>query len=184
MGFKNLIFTFLIASAFYLFLTTLKDFFVKGFSNFSQKLSHFGFSLLILSILLNSFFSSEVTTNLKIGEKISFEKGIITFISTESKKYKNYNSIVGHFKVEDNKKRSIILKPELRIYDQPFTITSEADIKTTIYSDKFLVMSLVKGNEYFNIRYQIKPFMVWIWISTLVIALGGIYSLFRKNYEK
>ena len=140
--------------------------------------------MLILSILLNSFFSSEVTTNLKIGEKISFEKGIITFISTESKKYKNYNSIVGHFKVEDNKKRSIILKPELRIYDQPFTITSEADIKTTIYSDKFLVMSLVKGNEYFNIRYQIKPFMVWIWISTLVIALGGIYSLFRKNYEK
>ena len=72
----------------------------------------------------------------------------------------------------------------MRIYDQPFTITSEADIKTTIYSDKFLVMSLVKGNEYFNIRYQIKPFMVWIWISTLVIALGGIYSLFRKNYEK
>jgi cytochrome c-type biogenesis protein CcmF len=184
LGFKSLIYIFLIAAAFYLFLVTLRDFFVKGFSNLSQKISHFGFSLLILSILLNSFFSSEVTTNLKIGEKISFEKGIITFISTESKKYKNYNSIVGHFKVEDNKKRSIILKPELRIYDQPFTITSEADIKTTIYSDKFLVMSLVKGNEYFNIRYQIKPFMVWIWISTLVIALGGIYSLFRKNYEK
>ena len=184
MGFKNLIYSFLIAAAFYLFLITLKDFFVKGFSNLSQKISHFGFSLFILSILFNSFFSSEVTTNLKIGEKISFEKGIITFVSTKSKKYKNYQSIVGYFKVEDNKKKSIILKPELRVYDQPLTITSEADIKTTLYSDKFLVMNSVKGNEYFNIRYQIKPFMVWIWISTLLIALGGTYSLFRKNYEK
>ena len=140
--------------------------------------------MLILTILLNSFFSSEVTTNLKIGEKISFEKGIITFVSTESKKYKNYQSIVGYFKVEDNKKKSIILKPELRIYNQPYTITSEADIKTTLYSDKFLVMNMVKGNEYFNIRYQIKPFMIWIWISTLLIVLGGACSLFRKNYEK
>jgi cytochrome c-type biogenesis protein CcmF len=140
--------------------------------------------LLILSILLNSLFSSEVTTNIKVGEKFSFKKGIIIFESIESKKYKNYKSIVGYFKVEDNKKKLIILQPELRIYDQPYTITSEADIKTTLYSDKFLVMNLVKGNEYFNIRYQIKPFMVWIWISTLLIALGGTYSLFRKNYEK
>ena len=184
MGFKNLIFTFLIASAFYLFLTTLKDFFVKGFSNFSQKLSHFGFSLLILSILLNSFFSSEITANLRVGEKILFENGVITFESIESKKYKNYQSIMGNFNIEDNEKKSIILNPELRIYNQPHTITSEADIKTTLYSDKFLVMNLVKGNEYFNIRYQIKPFMVWIWISTLLIAMGGTHSLLRKNYEK
>ena len=91
---------------------------------------------------------------------------------------------MGNFNIEDNKKKSIILNPELRIYNQPHTITSEADIKTTLYSDKFLVMNLVKGNEYFNIRYQIKPFMVWIWISTLLIALGGTHSLLRKNYEK
>ena len=183
-GFKNLVNSFLIIAAFYLFFITLKDFFTKGFSNISQKISHFGFSLLILSILLNSFFSTELTTNLKVGEKITFDEGIIVLVSTESKKYKNYQSIVGNFKIEDNEKKTIILKPELRIYNQPYTITSEADIKTTLYSDKFLVMSLVKDNEYFNIRYQIKPFMVWIWISTLIIASGGVYSLFRKNYEK
>jgi len=43
---------------------------------------------------------------------------------------------------------------------------------------------LVKGNEYFNIRYQLKPFMIWIWISTLIIVIGGIFSLFNKTYEK
>ena len=84
-----------------------------------------------------------------------------------------------------NKKGKIIeLKPEIRIYNQPVIITSEADIKTTLLEDKFLVMSLVKGNEYFNIRYQVKPFMIWIWISVLLLSLGGLMSLFKKKHEK
>tara|TARA_B100001175_G_C19451400_1_gene611527 strand:- start:614 stop:1420 length:807 start_codon:yes stop_codon:yes gene_type:complete len=184
MGSKNLVNGILVSASLYLFFVTLKDFFLKRYSNFSQKISHFGFSLLILSILFNSIFSSEISSNLKVGDKILFEKGIITFLSIENKEYKNYQSIVGHFKIEDNKKNLVILKPELRIYNQPYTITSEADIKTTFYSDKFLVMNLVKGNEYFNVRYQVKSFMIWIWVSAIILSLGGIYSLLRKNYEK
>ena len=183
-GSVNLINIVLISAAFYLFFITTKDFFSKKFKNYPQKISHFGFSLLILSILLNSIFSSEVITNLKVGEKFSFKEESITFESIENTKSKNYRSIIGHFKIEDKQKNSIQLKPELRIYDQPFTITSEADIKTTLYYDRFLVMNLVKGNEYFNVRYQFKPFMIWIWISTLLLIIGGIFSLFKRTYEK
>ena len=42
-------------------------------------------------------------------------------------------------------------------------------------------MNIVKGNEYFNIRYQIKPFMVWIWTSVLLLSLGGLMSLFKRE---
>jgi Cytochrome c biogenesis factor len=59
-------------------------------------------------------------------------------------------------------------------------ITSEADIKTSLYSDKFLVMNLVKGKDYYNIRYQIKPFMIWIWISITLLAIGGIFNFLKK----
>ena len=53
-----LINTILVTSAFYLFFITLRDFLIKRFNNFSQNISHFGFSLLILSILLNNIFSA------------------------------------------------------------------------------------------------------------------------------
>ena len=46
--------TILLTSAFYLFFITTKDFMIKKTQNFSQNLAHFGFSLLILSILLNN----------------------------------------------------------------------------------------------------------------------------------
>ena len=63
-------------------------------------------------------------------------------------------------------------------------MTSEADITTNIFTDKFITMNLVQNQEYFNVRYQIKPFMIWIWISVLLISLGGLLSLFQKKYEK
>ena len=176
--------TVLISASFYLFLTTLKDFFSEKFTNYSQRLSHFGFSLLILSILLNSVFSSEIITNIKVGEKFFYEGGSIKLDSIENKQIDNYESIIGNFIVEDNKNNLTTLKPELRAYNTPSTITSEADIKTTLFYDKFLVMNLVKGNEYFNIRYQIKYFMIWIWISTILLAIGGTLSLFRRFNEK
>jgi len=39
----------------------------------------------------------------------------------------------------------------------------------------------VQNQEYFNVRYQDKPFMLWIWVSVLLLSMGGILSFFRKK---
>ena len=173
--------TILVTSALYLFLVTSKEFLIKGINNLAQNLAHFGFSLLILSILFNNFFSTEVITNLKIGETFKSEKINITFESIEKKEIKNYSSIIGKININDPKGLNQTLEPELRIYNQPNIVTSEADIKTNLFSDKFITMNLVQNQDYFNIRYQIKPFMIWIWLSVLLICSGGLISLFRKK---
>ncbi len=179
LGKNNLLISILILAGIYLFLISLIDFF-KSKNNLSQNISHFGFSLLILSIILNSFFSSEFSSNMKIGDQIEFENKIIKFSKIESKKGSNYNSIVANFTIEDKNKRVTNFFPEIRIYNQPNIMTSEADIKTSIFYDKFFVVNLLKNETYFNVRYQVKSFMVWIWISTLLIALGGFIGLVKK----
>ena len=176
-----LFYTFLVSAAFFLFFTTLKELFIQKLNNTSQAIAHLGFSLLILSILFNSILSSEIITNMKVGEKYNYSKGEIFFKKIEERKESNFNSIIAYFEVKDLKGRMVELKPEIRIYNQPIIVTSEADIKTTLLEDKFIVMNLVKGNEYFNIRYQVKPFMVWIWISVLLLSLGGAMGLFKTR---
>ena len=71
----------------------------------------------------------------------------------------------------------------MRIYNQPNIVTSEADIKTNLLTDRFMTMNFVQNQDYFNIRYQTKPFMLWIWFSVLLISLGGVTSLFQKKHE-
>ena len=151
----------------------------KSISDLSQKISNFGFSLFILSILLNGIFSNEIITNIKVGEKYNFKNGSIYFKKIKDLKKENYVSVVGTFVIKEDNNEEILLKPELRIFNQPVMITSEADIKINFFRDRFLVMNLVKGNDYYNIRYQTKPFMIWIWLSTILIATGGIVNLLK-----
>ena len=180
-NFENLLTTILVFVSIYLLLVTIKDFFIKRQINLSQKISHFGFSLLILSIILNSIFSSEVITNIKVGEKYEFKKGNIFFKKINSMEQKNYISIIGTFVIKEYGKKEIKFEPELRIFNQPKIVTSEADIKINIFRDQFLVMNSFKGNDYYNIRYQTKPFMIWIWLSTILLAVGGIIRLYNNK---
>jgi cytochrome c-type biogenesis protein CcmF len=163
----------------FLFFITIKDFFGKKV-NISQKISHFGFSLLILSILLNGVLSKEFSSNMKVGDERKFLNKTIKFESIKVIKEQNYQSLIGEFNIKDEN-NSLSLKPELRIYDQPQTITSEADISSTIFSDNFLVFNVLKNDGFYNVRYQIKPFMIWIWISVILISFGGLISLKKKN---
>ena len=105
-------------------------------------------------------------------------KGIII-----EKQEKNYKSIIANFSIENINEKIEDLSPELRIYNRPNIVTSEADIKTNFLTDKFMTMNLVQNQDYFNIRYQVKPFMIWIWLSVLIISLGGLKSLIKKKYE-
>ena len=176
--------TILVTSAFYLFFITTKDFFINKFVNLSQNIAHFGFSLLILSILFNNIFSTEIITNLKMGETYETEKLKINFEKIEEKDEKNFKAIIGKFNIQTLNGEVEVLRPELRIYNQPNIVTSEADIQTNLLKDTFMTMNLVQNKEYFNIRYQVKPFMIWIWFSVLIISLGGLKSLIKKKYEE
>ena len=169
----------LIILSFYLLIITIKDFFSKK-SYLSQKVSHFGFSLLILSILLNSLFSFEFNSNMKVGDQRVFKDKIIILKDVIVQDINNYKSLKANFEIK-NKNTTIPLTPEVRIYQQPFTITSEAAIKTTLLSDNFLVFNILKDDGYYNIRYQYKPLMIWIWISTILISIGGVLSVLRNE---
>ena len=174
--------TLLLAASIYLFFTTFKDLIKKTkFKNYSQQISHFGFALLILSIVMNAVLSREITTNLKVGEEINFNDNKIKFENIEINDVKNYKKLTAFFTIQENSS-NFLFKPEIRIYNQPVIITSEADIKTNIFMDRFLVINLIKEDyEYFNVRYQEKPLMIWIWLSVLLIIFGGLPNLLIKN---
>ena len=176
-----LINTILITAAFFLFFNTSKEFLNSKIKNLSQNIAHFGFSLLILSILFNNIFSSEIITNLKIGETFVSNKIEINFKSVEQIEKQNFKSIKGNFIIQDKRGKLEQFEPELRVYNQPNIVTSEAHIKTSFFSDKFITMNVVQNQEYFNIRYQIKPLMMWIWLSVILISFGGVISLVKRK---
>ena len=62
------------------------------------------------------------------------------------------------------------LYPEIRIYQSPSTITYEASIRSGLLKDYYITMSNIDRSDYYNIKFQKKPFMIWIWISVIFIS--------------
>tara|TARA_B110000027_G_C16111441_1_gene297907 strand:+ start:732 stop:2618 length:1887 start_codon:yes stop_codon:yes gene_type:complete len=146
--------------------------------------SHLGFGFLVFFIGINYQFSLEEDFNLKVGDVKKINDYEISFEDIKIKNEKNYKAVIGNFKLTDLKGNLVhYLDPEIRIYSNPETLTYEAAIKTKVTSDLYLTMSNVSRSDYYNIKFQNKPFMIWIWISALTIALGGFIRLSLKKNE-
>ena len=185
----SLISNFIIISAIFLIISSLVDLY-KLFRtqkmDFARVISHLAFGFLVLFIGLNHNFSLEKDFNLKLGEKKNFENYSLEFKDLRLEGFKNYKAVIGEFKInnsQENLHRS--LYPEIRIYENPSTITYEASIRSGLLKDYYITMSNIDRSDYYNIKFQKKPFMMWIWISVIFISLGGFLRLFKnakKNY--
>jgi cytochrome c-type biogenesis protein CcmF len=131
---------------------------------------------------LNDIFSVEKDYNIKLGETKNFDNYSIELQNLEIEKFSNYKAVIGSLEIKNNKtNKKNILKPEIRIYENPQTLTYEAAIKTSFLKDYYLTMSNIDRSDYYNIKFQKKPLMIWIWISVIMIALGGFLRLFQNE---
>ena len=188
---ENIILNLIIIFSIYLILQSLGDLYVsfskKSLNSFnasglSRIISHLGFGLLILFISFNSIFSVEYDLNLKKGGNKNIDNFKIKLIGLEYSNENNYSKVVGTVQVTNqNKKTSEILDPEIRIYKSPETITYEASIKSKILSDTYVTMTNLEGSEFYNIKFQNKPFMNLIWFSIMLIIMGGLLKFFERK---
>ena len=182
---SNLVFIGAIFLILYSFLDLKKSIIKKNKAALPRIISHLGFGLLVFFIGINHQFSLEEDFNLKVGEVKKINNYEINFEDIEVRERKNFKAVIGKFKLTNLESNLVqYLDPEIRIYSHPETLTYEAAIKTKITSDFYLTMSNVSRSDYYNIKFQNKPFMVWIWISALMISLGGFVQLILKKNEE
>ena len=182
----NLLSNLIIISSLFLIIHSLKDFIInsktKSYYNLPSFLSHTGFGILMLFIILNHNFSKEYDLNIKVGETKKIDNIEINFKNLKVEKRENYNVIIGNFNILDTKKKyQKNLNPEIRIYDNPQTLTFESAIKTNLQQDLYLTMSNIDGSDFYNVKFQIKPFMLWIWFAAFLTASGGLLRTFLKK---
>ena len=171
----------IIISSLFLIISSFLDFFKKTKLNFARIVSHLSFGFLIFFIGLNHNFSIEKDFNLKLGETKKIGNFQFILQDLELRQQGNYKAVVGNLKVSNlitNQERN--LKPEIRIYDNPKTLTYEASIQSNFFRDYYLTMSNIDRSDYYNIKFQEKPLMIWIWISVVMLSIGGFLSFFKN----
>jgi cytochrome c-type biogenesis protein CcmF len=150
----------------------------KGF--FAMAVAHIGFGLLVLSISVKTGFELEKHIVMSVGDKTEFANFKIKLTGYQIAKKYNYFLQSANFKISQNKE-TFKLYPENRIYMPKFTKTSESAIHYGLFSDFYISMgeSIQNAeNDYsFPVKIYYKPFISFIWLSCLIIALGGLIAI-------
>ena len=157
-----------------------------GKTNLSKGMiiAHLGIGILILGITGSSVWQKEKIIKMNIGNKAVIEKYNIVFKEINEITGPNYIAIQGTFVVHDKKNNIITtLKPENRFYQVSNNFTTEASIHTNLLRDLYIVLGEGNSNHGWVIRIYYNPLVIWIWIGSFIVFIGGIISM-NKNIKK
>ena len=153
---------------------------IKKNKNYSAGMiiAHLGIGLLILGITGSSIWQEEKIARMKIGSEVKIEKYNIVFEKINEIKGSNYVALRGNFLVYNNEKKIVTkLKPENRFYPVKNNFTTEASIHTNLFRDLYIVLGEGNLNDGWTVRIYYNPLVIWIWIGSIVIFMGGIVSM-------
>ena len=147
-------------------------------------IAHFGIGLLILGMTGSSVWQEEKITKLKISNSTKIAKYKIIFKKINEVKGPNYLAIKGDFAVYDKRENFITnLNPENRYYPIKNIFTTEASIHTNLFRDLYIVLGEGNLNDGWVVKIYYNPLVIWIWIGSVIIFLGGIVSI-NNNLKK
>ncbi len=147
-------------------------------------LAHLGIGILILGITGSSVWQEEKIIKMKIGNETNIQKYTVNFKEINEIKGENYIALQGNFVVYNEQKQVITnLKPENRYYPVKNNFTTEASIHTNLLRDLYIVLGEGNMNDGWTVRIYNNPLVIWIWIGSLVVFIGGLIST-NNNLNK
>ena len=166
----------------------IKNIFKIKLSLYGMYLAHLGVAIFILGVSLSEGLKTYYEGANKVGSSIKISDFSIKFLEVEKLKRENWVSETGLFLV-NNKNKKFEIKAERRIYLDTGMPSTEAGIKRNFANHLYIVMGQEQppgsGNRIVRVYYN--PYIVFIWMGAVIMALGGILSLFdsrEKSFRK
>ncbi len=154
-------------------------------SYYGMLIAHLGLACSLLGVCLVSHYSDERDLRMAVGDSVSLESGYsVHFADLGSVRGANYQAQQGRFVVSRGEHTVAELLPEKRSYfARSGQIMTEAGIDAGLWRDIYVAMGEPVGNDAWAVRIHYKPFVRWIWLGGVLMALGGVLAVTDKRYR-
>ena len=143
---------------------------------------HIGVAVFIVGIALTSIYSEEKDIRLAPGESYALGGYDFRFEGVEAFRGPNFQAQRGTVVISRDGQRVTTLKPEKRNYRTGMPMT-EAGIDAGFTRDLFVALGEPLGDTgAWSLRIYHKPFVRWIWLGAIFMALGGLLGASDRRY--
>ena len=147
-------------------------------------LGHIGIAVFIVGITLTSLYTQEKDLRMAPGDVYTVAGYQFLFKGVRDYNVDNYVATRGSFEItSEDGKFQVELEPEKRIYPVQQSPMTEAAIDAGLTRDLFIALGepLNDGGAW-AIRIYYKPFIRWIWMGAIIMALGGLFAASDRRY--
>ena len=154
------------------------------YSYYGMQLAHFGIAVLLIGVALTSYFAQEKSVLLLPGQ--STDLGNYHFELNGSSEITGPNFIGDRVDITVYKGGEYLemLYPERRVYLASGTPSTEMAIDAGFLRDLFITLGEEKETGAWSMTIYIKPFVRWIWLGSIFMALGGTLAAADKRYRR
>jgi len=145
--------------------------------------AHLSMAIFAASVTSISVWADDNAAMLKVGESVSLGKYEFTLLDMTPGARDNYEFFGGHVSASKNGREIENLYSERRYYPVRNIMTSEAGLHLSLTHTLFAAIGEGDPETGWAVRVYHHPFVVWIWISAMLMALSGFVSLFDKRLK-
>ena len=153
---------------------------------YGMLLGHLGIGVFIIGVTLTSLYTQEKDLRMAPGDTYSVADYEFTFHGVRDFNVDNYVATRGGFTVRsESSDFKVDLFPEKRIYPVQTMPMTEAAIDAGIARDLFIALGEPLDKEgAWAVRIYYKPFIRWIWLGAIIMAIGGLFAASDRRYRR
>ena len=149
-------------------------------SAFAAALAHAGLGVTLMGVAGTTLWRSEALDVVGPGETMTVGPYILRFDGVTQVQGPNFQATQAQLALMDGSRVMTVLRPEKRVYPAEGQETADTAIRTTGLRDLYLALGDDRGNGRWTIRAYVSPLAPFIWLGALVMALGGMLSLWGR----
>ena len=146
-------------------------------------LAHLGVVVCIVGVTLSSGYSEERDVKLMSGQTVNIGPYDFKLVGIEDGVGPNYTLVKGDIAVYEDGHLTTHLYPEKRMYAVQNMPMTEAAIDAGLTRDLYVALGEPLADGAWAVRIYYKPFIRWIWLGGLLMALGGFWAIHDRRYR-
>ncbi len=152
-------------------------------AHWGMLIAHVGFAFAVIGVGITSHYSVEQDVRMAPGQPVQVGERIYTLQNVRERQGPNFIADRATIEVQKGN-RSYMLYPEKRHYFVRDIVMTQAAIRPRLDRDIYLALGDPLGGGAWSVRVHDKPMVRWIWLGALLMALGGVWAIRDKRYQR
>ncbi|PLX75572.1 MAG: c-type cytochrome biogenesis protein CcmF [Azoarcus sp.] len=146
--------------------------------------AHFGIGIFIIGVTLVSSIDLNLDLRMKAGDRAEFGGYSFDFKGVERIAGPNYDASRASIELSKDGKLVDVLTPEKRVYRAMGMPMTEASLNIGPFRDIYASLGEQLPEGDWIVSLHRKPFISWIWVGCILMALGGIFAAADRRYRR